>query len=88
MGEMRRAAKFDVSIDELRDALHMPFDTTIVHVYDGDEFVGGGLFSIVLVVAHPDLPEIDISQPIPLISPVMHYHAETYTWDWNAEPTA
>jgi hypothetical protein len=78
----RHIAKVEISPELIVKALHMP---------DGTEIFAAKLergthgYVVVLAVEHDQLPAVDESEVIPVIYPIVKYHREHWSFDWNAE---
>lgn len=72
-----RRAKFEVSEELLREALHMPETSTIINVRM--EHLDHGSW-IVIIADDPDLPEAAHPHEC---GPTVTRRGETLTWDWN-----
>lgn len=70
-------ATMAIAWEVIRDALHMPEDTTLARAGAGEW--GGVLY---LTVEHPDLPRSK-SGLEPDVSPSVIHHRERFEWTWG-----
>lgn len=73
-----RVAEFEVSYELLKQTLHMPPETLVMGVREGNSLHR----TFVIKVADPALPPCPINQP-PMISPIVT--KESIRWDWNVK---
>ena len=78
-----RVAKIMISVELLKQALHMPEDTDILSVVPGDADGNFGLRDIVVTVRNKDLPAVPSIEDAPWISPLITHKQEEFIWDWN-----
>jgi len=74
-------ARVEVSPELIAKALHFP-DGTEIFAAKVERGTHG--YVVVLGVEHSDLPPVNEGEEAPLILPIVQYHREHWSFDWNA----
>ena len=72
-----RLARFRISAELLISALQMPKDTEARNITMDDFYAN----TFMITVEHPDLPEVEHGNAIPLVTPQI----SEIRWDWGIE---